>query len=314
MSLIHQALTRPLPALSRASRYNPLHRRAPTHAGLQWWALALIAVALSGVLLWAPWQTQTVAAQPVANVIVDAAIHETANNETPQPPPPMAETISPTPAEPPTPSSEVALAQNSAQATPPPAPRSTTQTSAPPEPVSAASASPKPTLERVQSQSQPEPAETTLVSVNNRRQDRVQAALEVGNMAQAEAELRQWITASPNAEQPRLWLAKLLLSQARFDAVGAVLAGQSSFEARGLLALWHERAGRPAMAVELFEQLARAQPRQGQWQLHWAINAENSGQLALARLLYHTYLTQFEADNPALTAFANERVRSLEEP
>lgn len=133
-------------------------------------------------------------------------------------------------------------------------------------------------------------------------------------MALAETLLRRWISDQPNAAAPRLWLAKLLLSQDRLVAIDALLDGQTSIEARALLGLWHEKADRPALAAALFEQLAREQPEHSDWQLHWAINAENSGQLALARLLYHTYVDKFAAENPSLTAFANSRVRSLEMP
>ncbi|PTY39014.1 hypothetical protein BGP77_09695 [Saccharospirillum sp. MSK14-1] len=152
------------------------------------------------------------------------------------------------------------------------------------------------------------------IQLDTGHQDSVQQALSNGEWAEAEMTLRRWIAEQPNADQPRLWLAKLLLSQDRLDAIGALLDGQNDNEARALLAVWHEKSGRPEQAVTLFEQLARAQPRHSAWQLHWAINAENSGQLAQARLLYQTYLDRFAADNPSLTAFAEQQIRSLERP
>ncbi|MFG1497631.1 hypothetical protein ABMA57_13440 [Saccharospirillum sp. HFRX-1] len=161
---------------------------------------------------------------------------------------------------------------------------------------------------------QPDAATDTRIRLDTDHQDEVQQALSNDDLAGAEMALRRWISEQPGAAQPRLWLAKLLLAEDRLDAIGALLEGQTGIEARGLLAVWHEKAGRPDRAVVLFEQLAREQPRHGAWQLHWAINAENSGQLAQARLLYQTYLHKFAADNPSLTAFADQRIRSLERP
>ena len=324
MSRIHQALTRTAPTPKNSSRFNPLHRSNPASSNLLWWLVAALALSLTAVVIWAPWQDGANPTMPAAPIspLVQSAPQRPSSDE-----PPMLKTPEPL-----IPVSSAAAVEAAAAlpTTPEPAPSDKTDTPAPAAtaqpPLTTASAEPTPAptaptpanteaIQPAPAQIEPQPViADTRIRRDTDHQDQVQRALANGELAEAEMTLRRWIAEQPDAAQPRLWLAKLLLAQDRLDAIGALLDGQSSNEARALLAVWHEKAGRPEQAVVLFEQLARDQPRHSAWQLHWAINAENSGQLALARLLYQTYLDRFAADNPNLTAFADQRIRSLERP
>ncbi|WP_108126054.1 tetratricopeptide repeat protein [Saccharospirillum mangrovi] len=327
MSRIHQALTRPLPAPRAASGFNPLSDTKRAH-GQYWWLVAVVALALAVILLWAPWQHRVTPEPPLtpppdtAVLPVLPALPESLSSLVPE----LQASLQTLQAEP----SDTLALLPSRRAIPatvmmpeqPPVPTATepkptpvkTTVSQPPPPAETAPETPiEPPIAPPQPTLNSEP-NTTVTRIEDRWQDQVQAALADNQLALAEQSLRAWIAEAPEAAQPRVWLAKLLLSQDRLDAIGALLEGQNSVEAQGLLALWHEKAGRPEQAAVLFEQLTRAQPTHGAWQLHWAINAENSGQVAQAVRLYHNYLNRFAADNPRLTAFANNRVRSLETP
>ncbi|WP_127560597.1 tetratricopeptide repeat protein [Saccharospirillum alexandrii] len=139
----------------------------------------------------------------------------------------------------------------------------------------------------------------------------VQTAIGQGNLEQAQQRLRAWINREPQLEEPRIWLAKLYLNQGGAEQAEALLIGLQSNEALGLRGLILEQSGRYADAARVFEALTREEASNPQWWLHWAINLENSGRLAEARLLYQTYLEQFSAHNARLTAFATERYRAL---
>ncbi len=139
----------------------------------------------------------------------------------------------------------------------------------------------------------------------------VQTAIGQGDLEQAQQRLRAWINREPQLEEPRIWLAKLHLNQGVADQAEALLIGLHSNEALGLRGLILEQSGRYADAARVFEALTREEASNPQWWLHWAINLENSGRLAEARLLYQTYLEQFSAHNARLTAFATERYRAL---
>ena len=103
----------------------------------------------------------------------------------------------------------------------------------------------------------------------------------------------------------------MYLNQGDFDEAETLLIGLHSHEALGLRGLILEQTGRYADAARVFEALSRDETRNPQWWLHWAINLENSGRLAEARLLYQTYLEQFSSHNARLTAFATERYQAL---
>lgn len=324
MSRIHQALTRTAPTANSTSRFNPLRRSNPAGPNRLWWLVAALALVLTTLVIWAPWQgtKPTLPAEAVSTLAQSAP---QPSNEAPpvSTPTPAPQPTAATPAAVATPAKAIAPASGrDAEEPNPAAPAQTPATplvDEPPPTPSAATASnteaaAAPTQTATAAAASVEPRADTRIQLDTDHQDAVQRALSNGDLAAAEMTLRRWIGEQPDADQPRLWLAKLLLAQDRLDAIGALLDGQTSSAARALLAVWHEKAGRPAQAVVLFEQLAREQPRHSAWQLHWAINAENSGQLALARLLYQTYLDRFAADNPSLTAFADQRIRSLERP
>lgn len=141
---------------------------------------------------------------------------------------------------------------------------------------------------------------------------RVQHALDQGELERAESLLKGWIDRAPDAEMPRLWLAKIYLSSGLPEAADPLLNGLSSIEALGLRGLLLEKTGRYQDASRVFEHLTRREPETPGWWLHWAINQENSGQLAKARILYQTFLKEFSAFDASLTAFARERYQALE--
>jgi len=331
MSRIHQALTRTLPTPKSASRFNPLHRSNTARSNLLWWVIAALALILSALVIWAPWHggatpvmptkpLDSSAQSPPQQLVGDGQPTLKTPAQTPEPSPALNPALQP----PATPTASVATPSMAAEPSPSREVEQPTPVAAAKTPVTTVRDEPAPiaraTVGTAVTEAAPQPVTSfdatvdTRIQLDTDHQDQVQQALSNGDLAGAEMALRLWISEQPSAAQPRLWLAKLLLAEDRLDAIGALLEGQTGNEARGLLAVWHEKAGRPNRAVVLFEQLAREQPRQGAWQLHWAINAENSGQLAQARLLYQTYLDKFAADNPSLTAFADQRIRSLERP
>lgn len=140
----------------------------------------------------------------------------------------------------------------------------------------------------------------------------VQTALDRGELERAEALLRDWIDRAPEVELPRLWLAKIYLSNRMPEAAQPLLTGLDSIEALGLRGLALEKTGRYSEAAKVFEHLSRREPETPQWWLRWAINQENSGRLAQARILYQTFLREFPAHDASLTDFARERYRALE--
>lgn len=140
----------------------------------------------------------------------------------------------------------------------------------------------------------------------------VQEALNRDQIQKAESLLTVWISESPQAALPRVWLAKIHLTNHRFEEAEALLDGVTTVEALGLRGLLLEKTERYGRAATLFEHLARTEPDNPQWWLHWAINQENNGRLAQARLLYQTYLEEFSAYNASLTAFASQRYQALE--
>lgn len=144
------------------------------------------------------------------------------------------------------------------------------------------------------------------------RESEVQAALDRDRIEHAEILLQRWIREAPEDSMPRVWLAKIYLASQRFEAAYRLIANQTTLEAIGLRALILEKTGRYTEAATLFERMARAEPDHPQWWLHWAINLENAGRLAQARLLYQTYLEEFSAYNVGLTEFAGQRYRALE--
>ena len=157
-------------------------------------------------------------------------------------------------------------------------------------------------------------AATPIVGIRqaiNQWQQQVEGYLAAGEDERAEAVLKTWITAQPKNPQPRIWLARIYIHNGVYRSAEPLLRGLNSNDARALLGVIYERTNRPQVAMQTFEALYRAQPDNSRWLLFWAINSENAGQLANANALYQTYLQQFSADDPQLTSFAQQRLRSI---
>jgi tetratricopeptide (TPR) repeat protein len=142
-------------------------------------------------------------------------------------------------------------------------------------------------------------------------QQQVEQAVATGDMEQAEVVLKQWLGAAPNDPVPRGWLARIYMGKGLYLAAEPLLNNPVDTESQALLGLVYERTDRPRLAAELFEQLYRLNPKHGRWLLFWAINSENSGQLAKSRTLYQTYLTLFGSEDEALTRFSQQRLTSI---
>ena len=111
---------------------------------------------------------------------------------------------------------------------------------------------------------------------------------------------------------PRTWLAKIYVNNGFYNAAEPLLNSVNTTEAKGLLGLVYERTNRPALAAVTFEELFRSQPNQGKWLLFWAINAENTGELAKSATLYQNYLKGFALEDANLRTFAENRLRVLQ--
>ena len=339
MSLMHQALDQSAaPGQSRRSGYNPL-QRSTKRAGVFWWIITLVALLMALVVLaWPHWRStpgllppapaqaapseeslaapantpMLAAAEPVQTTTMasPAASNQQSADQTPEPQP------APEPAEADSAPAPATTNADSPRVTPAvPAtveePEATVSQPTPGpmavDPPAARPPSPAPTPAKTEAL--PEPADTptdpagtararpgattaqsgssvaTAVPQHASARQAVQTAIGQGNLEQAQQRLRAWINREPQLEEPR--------------------------EALGLRGLILEQSGRYADAARVFEALTREEASNPQWWLHWAINLENSGRLAEARLLYQTYLEQFSAHNARLTAFATERYRAL---
>jgi cytochrome c-type biogenesis protein CcmH/NrfG len=132
-----------------------------------------------------------------------------------------------------------------------------------------------------------------------------------GEIEQAERLLKQWISTLPKDITPRIWLAKIYVNNGFYQAAEPLIANLDHEEAQGLMGIIYERTSRPALASNVFENLYRSSPNQGKWLLFWAINAENSGELAKSSALYQNYLKVFSDDDANLTTFATVRLKAL---
>ena len=133
-----------------------------------------------------------------------------------------------------------------------------------------------------------------------------------GDIEKAEAELKQWIGASPNDTVPRVWLAKIYINNGFYQAAEPLINQSADKEAQALLGVVYERTNRPALAATMFEGLYRSHPSEGKWLLFWAVNAENSGQVAKSLVLYQNYLQVFSVEDVKLSQFAEQRVNTLQ--
>ncbi|MFT4675038.1 MAG: hypothetical protein ACI9D8_001458 [Reinekea sp.] len=153
--------------------------------------------------------------------------------------------------------------------------------------------------------------DSVIVQSKNLWQQQVQQAVAEGAIEQAEAILKQWLGAAPTDPVPRIWLARSYINNGFYRAAEPLLMTLTGSDANALLGLIYERTDRPQLAAKRFEALYQVNPENGRWLLFWAINSENSGQLAKSRSLYQTYLTLFELEDPALTQFSQQRLTTL---
>ncbi|WP_320827279.1 tetratricopeptide repeat protein [Reinekea sp.] len=155
------------------------------------------------------------------------------------------------------------------------------------------------------------PRASIIQDSKNLWQQQVEQAVAVGAIEQAEAILKQWLGAAPNDPVPRVWLARIYIGNGFYRAAEPLLSNPTDSETKALLGLVYERTARPQLAAGLFEELYRVSPENGRWLLFWAINSENSGQLAKSRTLYQTYLTLFGSEDEALTQFSQQRLTTI---
>lgn len=145
-------------------------------------------------------------------------------------------------------------------------------------------------------------------------QNEIEGHLAAGRIEQAEALLKRWISARPKAETPRIWLAKIYINNQVYTAAEPLIRTIEANEAQALMGIVYERTGRHNEAARVFETLFQRQPEQSQWLLFWAVNTENSGELAKSRRLYQTYLQRFSLENESLRRFAAGRLQVLGGP
>ncbi len=153
---------------------------------------------------------------------------------------------------------------------------------------------------------------TVINQQTNRWQQNTARYIDSDEIEQAEAELKQWISATPNDVVPRIWLAKIYINNGFYQAAEPLINQSNDKDAKALLGVVYERTARPELAARLFEDLYRTYPSQGKWLLFWAINAENSGQVAKSLVLYQNYLQVFSLDDVKLSRFAEQRVNVLQ--
>jgi hypothetical protein len=146
----------------------------------------------------------------------------------------------------------------------------------------------------------------------NNWQAQVENHIANGEIEQAEALLKTWIATVPSDSTARIWLAKIYMNNGFLRAAEPLLKPVKDAEAKALLGIIYERTNRPLAAATLFEELFRSDPTEGKWLLFWAVNTENTGELAKSRTLYQNYLTLFAQDDANLTQFAERRLRVLQ--
>lgn len=182
----------------------------------------------------------------------------------------------------------------------------------PSQPEAEAVAASNPTIQPVRKTSEPQlPQQSVIKTSQAHWQSQVESSIQSGNIEKAEAQLKQWITASPKDDMPRIWLARIYINNGFYKAAEPLLTDQTSTDAKALNGIIFEKTGRPALASKVFEDLFRADTGNHRWLLFWAVNTENSQQLVKARTLYQNYLDRFAAIDPSLTHFAQQRVAAI---
>lgn len=162
---------------------------------------------------------------------------------------------------------------------------------------------------------EPQPVEEAVAVIQKSQakwQKDIQNHIVNGNISQAEVQLKQWIGAIPADPTPRIWLARIYINKGLHQAAEPVLSGlKDNTEANALLGIVYEKTNRPTLAANVFEQLYRNHPENNRWLLFWAVNSENSRELAIAKTLYQNYLERFASVDAALAQFAQSRLQAL---
>lgn len=176
---------------------------------------------------------------------------------------------------------------------------------------------PTPASKPTQSITQAQPSEskaqnTDVVTASAQHwQSKVEAHIANGEIEYAEAVLKQWIGASPKDEAPRVWLARIYISNNLYRPAEALLNEISSSEALALKGVIYEKTQRFVLAAEQFSELFNREPDSGRWLIMWAVNTENSGQVSRAVGLYKAFINNFNYEDPQLVQFAQQRLQSL---
>lgn len=152
---------------------------------------------------------------------------------------------------------------------------------------------------------------TFIQTTQSQWQNKVESAMALGNIEEAELRLKEWIDADARDETPRIWLARIYLNNKAERSAEPLLKGLKSVDAQALIGLVYERTGRHALAATTFERLYRNEPSNGRWLLFWAINSEREGQLEKTAQLYQTYLQAFPYEDAALSQFVRQRLTVL---
>ena len=153
--------------------------------------------------------------------------------------------------------------------------------------------------------------QSVIRSATDQWQQQIEQHISNGEIEKAELILKQWISTQPRDATPRIWLAKIYVNNGFYQAAEPLVSDIKHPEAQGLLGIIYERTARPAQASNVFEALYRSAPEEGKWLLFWAINTENSGQLAKSTALYQNYIQVFSDDDVNLTAFASQRLKAI---
>ncbi|MFQ3229349.1 tetratricopeptide repeat protein [Reinekea sp.] len=341
MSAIHQALQRatntPAEPLNR-NDYNPLASnlggpKKKSKGSIFYWFLAgAFLVLIPVVVFWPmPGQTPIIESQQTLNTIPEPAVQESSRK---------AQGIETTPVQ-----AESLIAPKSAtlesESTSSPidngtavvesvatrsstfSPARTNPVSSPPSPEATVDTQPiiksKPAAQQskvadIAKVAEEPKAESTLdvVTVSAKHwQSKVEQHLADGNIEHAEAVLKQWIGGAPQDEAPRLWLARIYLSNQLYSSAESLLTQLESNEALALKGILFEKTKRFGLASAQFSELFEREPESGRWLLMWAVNTENSGKLARSLDLYQAFIRNFNYEDEALTTFAQQRVRAL---
>lgn len=142
-------------------------------------------------------------------------------------------------------------------------------------------------------------------------QSKVETHIANGDIERAESVLKQWISASPNDDAPRIWLARIYISNNLYRPAETLINEVNSNEALALKGVIYEKTQRFMLAAEQFSELFNREPDSGRWLIMWAVNTENSGQQSRAIGMYKAFIDNFNYEDPQLVRFAQQRLQTL---